>query len=193
MNNELTLTSVYPSKMPNLERKKKCTLKVMKAKAEQAKLNLIYVELEEANIPFERTYNTVKELEKDLERNLTKVDFNKAKIKIDKIKSQIDDTLNELTIGSTNAFTKLMTSDLTKTISKSLGISLAGRTALLLAPTIETKAIIRLGIATSSLYKAIKNRNEIKKSNENNELNTILSELETTIENEKVTNTRLFP
>lgn len=169
---------------------KKKALEVLNAKVEQTKLDLIYTELEEANIKFERNYSSVKELQKDLNKQLGELDRNRLSIIIENINSAIDSTVTCLENGSTNAFTKLMTGDLMKTIAKTLGISLAGRTALLLAPTIGTKAIVGVGMGAYSLYRVIKNRKDIIKANENNELNNILMELEYTKVNGKYIDTR---
>lgn len=182
MNDAAVLEMPRQVNLPKIDANKKKVLDALKSKAEQAKLNLIYTELEEENISFEKNYSSVNELEHDLKNKLSKLDYGKVCLITEKINSQIDLTVKELSNGSTNAFTKLMTSDLTKTIAKTLGISLAGRTALLLAPTITAKAIVGAGLAGYGIYKMIKNRKEIKATNENNELNNILSELETTIE-----------
>lgn len=191
MNEVATLNNNIDVKLPKLQSKKKKVLNEIRAKAEQAKLNLIYTELKEAGIPFEEKYSTVKELQNDLKNKVSTVDFNKIEIIINKINTQIDETVENLSKGSTNAFTNLMTSDLTKTIGKTLGISLAGRTALILAPTVGTKAIVGTAMTGLGLYRVIKNRNEIKTVNENNELNSIISDIETTKDGNLTIDTRL--
>ena len=128
------------TKLKNVKLAKKKAIEKLKEKLEQTKLELIYSELEEAKINFERKYTTVKELENDLSKSLGELDKNRLNIIVNNISSAIDSTVTNLENGSANAFTKLMTGDLTKTIAKTLGISLAGRTALLLAPTVGTKA-----------------------------------------------------
>ena len=176
--------------MPNLKEKKKKVMNEIKSKLEAAKLNLIYTELDELGIKYERNYSTVKELEKDLKTKLNDLDFNKVNRVIHNVDEKLEALAAELEAGSTNALTKLMTSDLAKTIGKTLGISLAGRTALILAPTIGTKALVGAGLAGYGLYRILKNRQEIIKINESNELNNILSELEAKKENDKYIDTR---
>ena len=176
--------------MPKTKAKKKKVLNEIKSKVEQAKLNLIYTELEEANISCRKDFTTVKELTKSLKGSLSTLDYNKSIAIIDKVSKSLDEMVDSLEAGSTNAFTKLMTSDLAKTIGKSLGISLAGRTALILAPTIGTKALVGAGLGIYGLYKIIKNRKEIVKSNQINELNSILMELETTKNGDDIVDTR---
>lgn len=169
---------------------KKKALEKLRERVEQTKLDLIYTELEEANIKFERKYSTVSELQKDLNKTLGELDRNRLSIIVENINSAIDSTVTCLENGSTNAFTRLMTGDLMKTIAKTLGISLAGRTALILAPTIGTKALVGVGMGAYSLYRVVKNRKDIIKANENNELNNILMEIEYTKVNDKYIDTR---
>ena len=166
--------------MPKTKERKKKAINEMKAKLENAKLNLIYAELEELNIPFERNYTSVKELLKDLKNKVSGIDYNNIKDIVDKVETSLNTMVHELEQGSKTAFTKLMTSDLAKGIAKSLGISLAGRTALLLAPTVGTKALVGAGLAGYGLYKVIKNRKQVIEINETNELNNILQDLEVT-------------
>ena len=179
-----------PVSMPNTKERKEKTMNAIKAKLEQAKLNLIYIELEELNIPFNRNYDSVDKLVKSLKRELSELDFNKVQGIVKKVEDSLNTMVQELEKGSTNAFTKFMTSDLTKTIAKSLGIALAGRTALLLAPTVGTKALVGAGLAGYGLYKIIKNRKEVILINETNELNNILRELEVTKEDDTYIDTR---
>lgn len=172
-----------------LFKSKKEVKRLLREKVEQAKLDLIYTELNELNISYNKC-NSVKELRKSLKKDLSKLDYNKVIVIIDNVNNKLENMLNELDHGSTNAFTKLMTSDLSKTIAKALGISLAGRTMLLLAPTIGTKALVATGLSAYGLYRTVKNRKDVIKANENNELNNILMDLETTKVDGKYTDTR---
>ena len=193
MNDAMVLNNPYnlSYSMPNVKREKKKTISALKEKLEQAKLNLIYEELAELNITFERNYETVDELLKDLKNKVDTLTYNKIQEIINKVTSSLNTMVSELENSSTNAFTKIMTSDLSKTIAKSLGISLAGRTALLLAPTIASKAIIATGLAGYGLYKVIKNRKQVIEINETNEINNILQDLEVTKDsNNKYLDTR---
>lgn len=189
VNNSL-FEKVNKFKMKNVKMTKEDAIKKLKEKVEKTKLDLIYTELEGANIKFERKYSSVKELTDDLNKNLGELDRNRLGVIVSNINSAIDSTVECLENGSTNAFTKLMTSDLTKTIAKTLGISLAGRTALILAPTVGTKALVGLGMGGYSLYRMIKNRKDIIRANEDNELNNILMELECTKIDGKYVDTR---
>jgi hypothetical protein len=186
----LAITNPQEVSMPNLQVKKKKVMNEIASKLENAKLNLIYTELDELGISYTRDYSTVKELEKGLKKKLNDLDFNKVKKVIQDVDTKLNTMVAELEVGSTSAFTKLMTSDLAKTIGTTLGISLAGRTALILAPTIGTKALVAAGLAGYGLYRIIKNRKEIVKANESNELNNILMDLETTKENGEYIDTR---
>ena len=176
--------------MTNTKEKKKKVMTELKSKLEQAKLNLIYTELDNLNIPHNKSFKTVKDLKKSLKQYLNKLDYNKATSAIDNIEKKLEGMVDELEKGSTNAFTKLMTSPLSKTIAKTLGISLAGRTALLLAPTIGTKALVAAGLGSYALYRLIKNRKDIIKANQENELNNMLMELETTKDGNEYIDTR---
>ncbi len=176
--------------MPKITNEKKEVVKKLKEKLEQAKLNLIYVELEELGINVEKNYTSVAELDKDLKKTCAEVDYNKVTGIIEKVNNQLESVVNSLEQGSTNAFTKLMTSDLAKSIGKTLGFTLAARTALVLAPTATSKAVVASGLGVYSLYKIIKNRKEIQNVNEDNELNNILTELETTKDNDAILDTR---
>ncbi len=188
---ELTANNNMSYSMPKTKERKAKALNEMKAKLEETKLNLIYAELEELNIPFNRNYTSVNELVHDFEGKVSDIDFNNIKNIVDKVENSLDTMVSELEKGSTSAFTRVMTSDLAKGIAKSLGISLAGRTALLLAPTVGTKALVAAGLAGYGLYRVIKNRKEIIKINETNELNNILQDLEVTKdENNKYLDTR---
>lgn len=172
-----------------LFKSKKEVKRLLREKVEQAKLDLIYTELNDLNISYNKC-DSVKELRKSLKKDLSKLDYNKVIVIIDNVNNKLENMLNELDRGSTNAFTKLMTSDLSKTIAKTLGISLAGRTMLLLAPTIGTKALVATGLSAYGLYRTVKNRKDVIKANENNELNNILMDLETTKVDGKYTDTR---
>lgn len=190
MDGTIALNNPTSVSLPKIKTTKKKVMNQIKSKLEAAKLNLIYTELESEGIPFDRTATTVKELTKSLKKYLNNLDYNKVKNIVEKVNTQLNEMVGSLEKGSTSAFTKLMTSDLAKTIAKTVGISLAGRTALVLAPTIGTKAIVATGLAGYGLYRIVKNRKEIIKANENTELNNILMELETKKENGKYTETR---
>ena len=146
--------------MPNTKARKKDVAKRIREKLEEAKLNLIYTELEEAGIGFVRGYESVDRLLSDIKKN-NELDYNRAKSIADSVSGQLEGMVNELENGSTNAFTKIMTSPISKSIAKTLGISLAGRTALLLAPTVASKAVIGAALAGYGLYRVIKSRKEI--------------------------------
>ena len=186
----LAITNPQEVSMPKLKATKKKVMNEISAKLESAKLNLIYTELDELGISYTRDYSNVKELDKALKKKLNSLDYNKVKKVIQDVDTKLNTMVAELEVGSTSAFTKLMTSDLAKTIGTTLGISLAGRTALILAPTIGTKALVAAGLAGYGLYRIVKNRKEIVKSNESNELNNILMDLETTKENGEYIDTR---
>ena len=177
---ELVLNNNVSYSMPKTKKRKEKALNEMKAKLENAKLSLIYAELEELNISFNRNYTTAKELVNDLQGKLNDIDFNNVKSVVEKVEASLNTMVSELEKGSTSAFTKVMTGNLAKGIAKSIGISLAGRTALMLAPTVGTKALVSAGLAGYGLYRIIKNRKQIIEINENNELNNILQDLEVT-------------
>ena len=191
MSDEINLNeSVSKKENRKIKLARKKALEKLNETLEKTKLDLIYTELEEAGIKFERNYTSVKELQNDLNKKLGELDRNRLSIIVNNISSAIDSTVKCLEDGSCNAFTQLMTGDLMKTIAKTLGISLAGRTALILAPTIGTKALVGLGMGAYSLYRVVKNRKDIIKVNENNELNNILMELEYTKVDDKYIDTR---
>lgn len=190
MEMENTAEKSFSINLPKIRKKKKKALNELRTKMENAKLNLIYTELEEMGINIEKNFTSVNELTKYLKSNLNELDFNKVMDKINHISESVNKMVESLDKGSTSAFTKFMSSDLTKTIGKTLGISLAGRTALLLAPTIGTKALVGAALGGYSIYKVIKNRKEIIKANETNELNNILMDLEATKKDGKYLDTR---
>ena len=176
--------------MPKTKEKKKMVMNSIKDKMKQAKLNLIYTELDELKISHENNYTSVHDLKRDLKGKISTLDYNKVSEIADKVNQSLDEMVSQLNKGSTTAFSKLMTSDLAKTVSKTLGITLAGRTALLLAPTIGTKALVASGLSCYGIYRLIKNRKDIIKANEENELNNILLDLETTKNNDEFIDTR---
>ena len=191
MDGVLTLDNNVSLPLMNKTKARKVfVMSAIRSKVEQAKLNLIYTELEENNIKFERKYTTVKKLRKDLKNQLNSLDYNKFNTIAERVNNSVNEMVDNLDRGSTNAFTKLMTGNLSKTIAKTLGISLAGRTALLLVPTIGTKALVASGLSCYGLYRIAKNRKDIIKTNETNELNSILMDLETTKENDEYIDTR---
>ena len=190
MEMENTAKKSFSINLPKIHKKKKKALNELRTKMENAKLNLIYTELEGMGINIESNFTSVNELTKYLKSNLNELDFNKVMDKINHISESVNKMVESLDKGSTSAFTKFMSSDLTKTIGKTLGISLAGRTALLLAPTIGTKALVGAALGGYSIYKVIKNRKEIIKANETNELNNILMDLEATRKDGKYLDTR---
>ena len=85
MDGTIALNNTAFQGMVKTKSTKKEVLKRIKEKLENAKLQLIYTELEEEGIPFERKYNTVKELTADLKLQLSVLDYNK----ISKRKSRI--------------------------------------------------------------------------------------------------------
>ena len=176
--------------MPKTKEKKKMVMNSIKDKMKQAKLNLIYTELDELKISHENNYTSVHDLKRDLKGKISTLDYNKVSEIADKVNQSLDEMVSQLNKGSTTAFSKLMTSDLAKTVSKTLGITLAGRTALLLAPTIGTKALVASGLSCYGIYRLIKYRKDIIKANEENELNNILLDLETTKNNDEFIDTR---
>ena len=176
-------------KMPNTKARKKEVMKRIKEKLEAAKLNVMYAELDSAGIGYVRGYESVDRLLEDIKKR-SELDYNKAKTIYDTVKAQMDGMVDKLEKGSTNAFTKLMTSPVSKSIAKSLGITLAGRAALILAPTLTSKALVGAGLAVYGLYRVIKSRKEIVKVNKSNELNNILMDLESTKEDGKYVETR---
>ena len=186
---DYALENNYPVKMPQTKARKKDTMKHIKDKLENAKLNLIYTELEEAGIGFVRGYESVDRLLEDFKKR-NELDYNKVKSICDNVSNQLESMVRELEKGSTKAFTNTMTGSLAKSIGKTLGITLAGRTAMILAPTLASKALIGAGLAGYGLYRAVKSRKEIVKANEATELNNILMDLESTKDGDKYLDTR---
>ena len=182
--------SISSVSMPKTKKRKEKVIGNIKEKLEKAKLDLIFIEMDEANIPYDKDITSIEELNKHLEKSLSSLNYNQYISIRDNVSKSLDAMVDSLEAGSTNAFTKLMTSDVSKEIGKSLGISLAGRSALILAPTIGTKAVVGAGLGCYGLYRVIKNRKEIIKANEENELNNILMDLETTKNGEEYVDTR---
>ena len=63
--------------MTNTKETKKVVMEKIKGKLENAKLDLMYVELEELGIEFERKYSSVEELLRDLKEKVSEIDYNK--------------------------------------------------------------------------------------------------------------------
>lgn len=164
----------------NVEKTKLIVTDQLLTKLEEEKLKLIHIKLEEKNISLTQEFKTVKELRKYAKKNLNELEYNKVKNIVNSIESQMNNTVKKLKNGSTNAFSKLINSDLGKTILKSLGISLSTRTALILAPTLATKIAVGTFIAGRGIYRIAKNNKKRKKINVENELNVILQDLELT-------------
>ncbi len=190
--NEGTLVKSKPSEfeLKNIEHQKQKVLGRLKNKTEQAKLNLIFTELDELGITFDHSISSINKLKHNLKKNNNELDYNKSVVIIENIEKSLNEMIGNLEKGSTNAFTKLMTGKLSRTIAKTAGISMAGRTALILAPTIGSKAAVAAGLGTYGLYRIVKNRQDIIETNIENTLNNMLMEIETTKENGEYTDTR---
>lgn len=178
---------------PNLKKEKitkRKVIKQMREKLEETKLSVIKEEFAEKNIAFPENITTIKDLEKKLKKTSSELDYNKAHSIIQSISDQFNATVNSLEEGSKTAFTKLMTSRTTTSIAKSLGVSLTGRTLLVLAPTALTKAIVAGGMGAYYVVNAIKNKKSVKAANISNEINNILLDLEATKIDDKYVDTR---
>ena len=68
LDNNMTLDNSNTSLMKKTKERKSLVMKELKSKVEQAKLNLIYTELEENNIKCDRNYTSLKQLRKDLKK-----------------------------------------------------------------------------------------------------------------------------
>ena len=178
------------SKLAKLKTSRKNAISEMKKKVNSAELALVIEKLKESGIEVTNEYKDIQELLKHLKKTLPELDYNKAETIVNTIDKEFDKLITTLENGSTNAFTRFMTSDLSTSIAKSLGISLTGGVLLTLAPTLGTKALVGAGLGTYYLVNSIKNRKEIKATNANNELNNILLDLESTKVEDKLTDTR---
>ena len=193
MEQALTLNGpILDTNLAKLKETKSSVIKEMRNKVNSEELRLVLERLKEIGIPVTGDYKNIQELKTYLKKNLVQTDYQKAEEIITKVDKEFDRMITALENGSTNAFTRIMTGDLSTSIAKSLGLSLTGNALLVLAPTLGTKALVGAGLGTYSLIKAIKNKKEIKKINTNNELNNIIFELEITKDGDKIIDTR-FP
>ena len=191
MEQALTLNGpILDTNLAKLKETKSSVIKEMRNKVNGEELRLVLERLKEIGIPVTGEFKDIIELKTYLRKNLVQTDYEKAEEIITKVDKEFDQMITALENGSTNAFTRIMTGDLSTSIAKSLGITLTGNALLLLAPTLGTKAIVGAGLGTYYLAKALINRKEIKKINTNNELNNIIFELEITKDGDKIIDTR---
>ena len=191
MEQALTLNGpILDTNLAKLKETKSSVIKEMRSKVNSEELRIVLERLKEIGIPVTGEFNDIQELNSYLKKRLVKTDYEKAEEIITKVDKEFDRMITALENGSTNAFTRIMTGDLSTSIAKSLGISLTGNALLVLAPTLGTKALVGAGLGTYYLTKSLINRKEIKKVNTNNELNNIIFELEITKDGDKIIDTR---
>ena len=191
MEQALTLNGpILDTNLAKLKETKSSVIKEMRSKVNSEELRIVLERLKEIGIPLTGEFNDIQELNSYLKKRLVKTDYEKAEEIITMVDKEFDRMITALENGSTNAFTRIMTGDLSTSIAKSLGISLTGNALLVLAPTLGTKALVGAGLGTYYLAKSLINRKEIKKVNTNNELNNIIFELEITKDGDKIIDTR---
>lgn len=152
-------------------------------KIDEAKLDIIKQALTERNIPFDNNIDNLNELKRKVINKLNLIKKREINMVIDNTTNELQKVISELKSGSTTAFSKFVSkayTNLIKPISKGSAISLASRTALILAPNIEYKLLIGAGIVGNTLYKLSKNNKYKIIANQSYECNKILRELEIT-------------
>lgn len=164
-----------------LSSSKKIAIKQLKKTLLQGKLDLIKAQLKSSNIPFDNNINDLNTLYRHLKKTLTNEMYVSSRVIIDTIEYNLDSVLDQLEKGSTTAFSNFINNVKNGSITpllKGTVISLAARTALLLAPTPDAKIVTAGVVGTYTLNKLINNRTLRKKHNKEYECNKILQSME---------------
>ena len=164
-------------------------------KLHEEKLKLIKEQLVADGFVFNNDIATIEELKIHLKNRLSDIDYKYAERVIEDITLKLDSLFDELMDGSTTAVRDFVNKaeKVAEKVSGTVGIPLAMRTAIALAPSITAKVALTGGLVANSAYKLIKTRKQGIALNKNNELDRILRELEITKTDGVVSDTRFSP
>ncbi len=148
---------------------------------DKAKVDILKKALDSRKINYKNEITDFLELTEYLKKSLSSKEYEDIKILITNINQKVDVVLKDLISGSTTAFSKFLRGgyeSLIKPMAESTVVSLAGRTALILAPTLSLKIGAGAALGGYTTYKLIKGNKYKKIVNKNYELNKILEGFE---------------
>ncbi len=160
----------------NLEKDKKNNLR---EEFSIVKFNLIKNELQSNGIEISFNIKTISELKEFVKKNYSDIIYKNALDKIDKISSNLDNLITGLGEKEGNSFINKL-EKIVVPLSKIAALGLASRSAVILAPTVESKLVVTGAIMANSLYKLIKSKKAGSIVSQESECNLILQELEVT-------------
>lgn len=152
------------------------------------KLAILKAFLKESGIEYDDSIKDYKKLVKYLKKNLKGEVRNKVVKRCKEIDESVENTIDELSKGSTTAFSRF--ADIAKGLIKPVTIGLALNTAIRLAPNNITRlAIFGVSVLYNG-YTLIKNSIQAKKDFSEENLNKYLFNLELKFTGDKLTDTR---
>ena len=194
MNNNIPNIALPDAKdfLGKLAHSKEKTVKNLREKLHGAKLIAIKEELRNNGLSYDDSITDLNELKKSLKNNLSTISYEQVEDIYERVNKEYDKLLTDLEQGSLDATTKFLRNaeKITTPIAKSVAKSLAGRTAIVLAPTIAGKLAVAGGLAAGATYKVIKSKKAGETLNQATECDKILQEMEVTYSDGKVIDTR---
>ena len=160
----------------NLEKDKKNNLR---EEFSIVKFNLIKNELQSNGIEISSNIKTISELKEFVKKNYSDIIYKNVLDKIDKISSNLDNLITGLSEKEGNSFINKL-EKIVVPLSKIAALGLASRSAVLLAPTVESKLVVTGAIMANSIYKLVKSKKAGIVVSQESECNLILQELEVT-------------
>lgn len=160
----------------NLEKDKKNNLR---EEFSIVKFNLIKNELQSNGIEISFNIKTISELKEFVKKNYSDIIYKNVLDKIDKISSNLDNLITGLSEKEGNSFINKL-EKIVVPLSKIAALGLASRSAVLLAPTVESKLVVTGAIMVNSIYKLVKSKKAGIVVSQESECNLILQELEVT-------------
>lgn len=189
MSSELTV-SAPATQTISIQKEK--TIASLRKKFHGEKLEMIKTLLHNNGITIDPNAKTVDELIKYIKSHENSNIAYKAEQMIAGISQNLQNLLSELENGSMNAFQKFIkkAEDVVAPLARVTTKSLAVRTAVTLAPTVASKLVVSAGITGWNTFKLIRNKKERAVLTRENELEKILQELEVTIIDDTIIDTR---
>lgn len=191
MSSELTVSApITVGQNISIQRDK--TINSLRKKFHVEKLEMAKALLHRNGITIDPNAKTLDELMKYIKKHENPNIAYNAEQMIAGISQNLQNLLSELENGSMNAFQKFMNKAeaVVKPLANITTKSLAVRTAVTLAPTVTSKLVVSAGITGWNAFKLIKNKKERAVLTRENELEKILQELEVTIIDDDIIDTR---
>lgn len=191
MSSELTVSApITVGQNISIQRDK--TINSLRKKFHVEKLEMAKALLHRNGITIDPNAKTLDELMKYIKKHENPNIAYNAEQLVAGISQNLQVLLSELENGSMNAFQKFMkkAEAVVKPLATVTTKSLAVRTAVTLAPTVTSKLVVSAGITGWNAFKLIRNKKERAVLTRENELEKILQELEVTIIDDEIIDTR---